>query len=301
MFNKRAASSAVVLGLVLVVVLVVIIYFAASGNLGSLLGHTSNSTTTPTAFTTTAALQTSPILAGHSSNIIFTYFNPFGQSLTPNVTLDVGNPSYVKVTNPSILVSMPAIMSAPASGEFNVTCLAGNQVSDSTFTVSLQNFWQNATTSVETYPYGSTPLQVLPLNVSAGFLSVIANPITIETQVSSGNAQAPLSLTLSPSVYNGQPFVSTSKGMITKLILTISNTSGGIASAFVTYNLQKLSFTGSSTLTLTINDVNLALLTGGLPIEVTATNIAKPTQNEVGISTYYNYGYSFSGPTITCQ
>ncbi len=301
MFNKKAAGTGVVLALVLVVVLVVIIYLAASGSLKNILGS-SNSTSTPTAFSTTAVLRTSPILAGHSSNIIFTYFNPFGQALNPNVTLRMGNPSFVQVENSSKPVSMPADMSASASGEFNVTCVGSNEESTSTFSLSFQDFWQNATTSIETYPYGSTPLQILPLNVSSGFLSIIANPITIETQLTSSNAQESLGLTLGPVVYSGEPFVGASTGLITKLVLTVNNATGGIAAASVTYNTKTYDFSNGSTLVLTLTDVNLALLeTGGLPIEVTASNaVSKPTQNLVGVDAYYNYEYSFSGPTIDC-
>ena len=301
MFNKRAANTAVVFGLVLVVVLVVIIYFAASGNLGNLLGRSNSTSTTPTTFSTTAALDTSPILVGHSSNIIFTYFNPFDQFLTANVTLEVFNPTYITATDPSKLVSMPADMSTAASGEFNVTCV-GSSSSTSTFALSFQNFWQNATTSVETYPYDSTPLQVLPLSVSAGFLSVVANPITIETQLSSVNEQTPLNVAISPFIYNGEPFIGSTKGLISELVLSISNSTGGIASANVSYNLNTYSFSKGSTLTLTLKNVNLALLSGGgFSIEVAATNVGKPTQNLVNVDAYYNYEYSFDGPEITCQ
>jgi hypothetical protein len=298
MSNKLAANSGLIMALVLVVVIIAVIYLEMNGTFN--LGGGGNNGT-PTAYTTTVAIESSSVLSGHSTNLIFTYFNPFPQAITPNVSVSVGNPTYVSVASPAWqTVSMPASMQTPVSVDFNITCKSSNELSTSQFSVSLNGFWQNASTSVETYPYGTSPLQTLPLQVAGGFMSIVANPITIETGGSLPTTQA-LTLQVAPVIYNGEPFVGTTSGEISEVIISISNSTGGIASAFVTYKGVQENFGGSSMLTLTIPDYNPSLEPSGLSIEVSPTNKASPTQNVVAIDTLYNYAYSLSGPSINCQ
>ncbi len=298
--SKKAANSGAVIGIVLLLVIIAIVYLSVSGslNLGGLYSNQSPSQTST--YTTTVSPSSLSLLNGRSGSMLLTYFNPFTQALNPNVTLSVGSPTFVSVNTPSIKLSMPAAMSVPAATAFNVTCTGSGQVSTSEFSVSLDNFTQNATTSVETYPYGSNPLQVIGPSVSPGFLSITANPITIETSASSP-ASSPINIQFSPAVYSGNVFSGSSTGIITSLTVSISNTSGGVASAFVQYGSNTLNLAGHSTLSITIPDVNLALISAGLSLKITATNSATPTQNLISIITRYNYQYSFVGPTISCE
>ncbi len=308
MSNKRGAGAGVALALVIIIILIAVIYLASSGQLNSLLPQ--NHGSSPNAFSTTASIS-GPVLYGHSGSIGLTYFNPFPEQITSTVDLTAGSSSYLSVGTSTATVQMPASMPSPASAGFNVTCEQANQQSSTTFAVYVENYTQNVTTDVVTYPYGinSATIQTLlpQQNPVPGFLTITATPLEIETGLSSGPAQSSMSISFAPAYYNGNVYTgsqtSSPNGQISSLTITIKDASGGVSSASVFYGSQgslPLVRSGND-LTLTINNVNQAAVSGGLPLEITAANQSVSTQNLIMISATYNYQYYLSGPIVSCQ
>lgn len=307
MQNKKGAGSGLVIGLVLLIVLVAIVYLALNGDLSSLLSGSGQSTSNPSSFSTTASIQSSAVYAGHSTNILFQYYNPFNQPLTPTVTLNIGSPSFVSAVPTSKSVPMLADMPSPATVAFNVTCSANsaNEVSTSTFDVNVPSVTQNLTTSVVTYPLGSSPLQEIYTNTNQGFFTLSAPPVAIETGTSASSTQ-PITLTFTDPYESGSAYSGTFSGSpndnINSVTITVDNAAGGISSASVDYNGVQTPLTASgTTLTVTLTDVDLTLIPSGLVLDLTAAGLSTPTQNIISVSTAYNFYYSFNGPTVSCQ
>ena len=203
-------------------------------------------------------------------------------------------------------------MQTPSIAAFNVTCLSNQQSASQSvntiFTVNTPGIRQNLTTSIVTYPYGTAP-SLVPSTIysgsSSGFLSFSAPPAVIETGLGQSSAQSSINVLFSPVMFNGGSpysgkYSTLSPASISLIKVSLTNNSG-IASAYLFFNGQETLLTGTGVLTATLSNVNLQVALAGIPIEVTATNSSKPTQNTVKVSVIYNYFYSFNGPAITCQ
>jgi hypothetical protein len=225
------------------------------------------------------------------------------------LNVSVGSPNYVSLSPISKVLDMPANMSNVSKVQYTISCLSSSSGVSSTYLFSSQvkNFWQNFTTSVITYPY-DTKQKLIPQtiynNANQGFMSVSALPIEIETQIPSGPLSQTLNLVMASSFgkksgYTYGPYTNISAGSpndyINSVTLKITNSSG-IASASVYYDGQTFPFSVSkNNMTLTLNDVNLALIPSGLPIEITATNDNNTSQNIINININYGYYFSFTG------
>ncbi|MCL5016869.1 MAG: hypothetical protein M1441_01875 [Candidatus Parvarchaeota archaeon] len=288
--------------LLVVAIIIVIIAYHGIGNIAS-----SHPASKPGVFTVSAVSPSGQILKGHSSAILLDFYNPFSQTLTANVSLSLGEPAYVSTSTPYRSIYMPASMPSSSSSSFNVTCLTNSGQSTYIFSVAVPSFWDNFTTSVVTYPYG-TASKLIPVSIynnsMQGFIPIIANPISIETQLPSTVPESNINIVFSNSTYaGGAPYTEITSGTpnddISSIYVSISNTSsnGGIASAFIFYNGQKVDFTPSpgGLLTAQINNVYMPLLASGLPIEITARNITATTQDLVNIAVKYNYLFYVQG------
>lgn len=308
MDNKGASGVAIAGILIVVIILIVIFYGVNSGALN--LGKSGSKT--PGTFSISAAVNSSQIYSGKSSPIYITLFNPFNQSLNANLQVFTTPPVSISPASKSIF--MPADMKTTSKVLLNTSCTSSSGQVIPYFSLLIPDFWQNLSTSVITYPYG-TKASLIPqsvyVNLNAGFMTLSANPVTIETQNPSGSLSTVLNFTVAPG-YNsgnyksGSPYTSISNNnpndYINSIILYISNSTGGIASAFVYYDGQNYPFSVSgNALSLTLHDVNLALIEGSaLPVEITVTNDNASSQNIVNIYTNYNYYISFTGGQISC-
>jgi hypothetical protein len=308
--NKHGASGVAIAGvLIIVIILVVIVYNFKGGALN--FGNSSPKTST--AFSISSTSNVSQLYSGRSSPIYVTLFNPFNQSLNANILVLTAPP--VSISPASKSISVPADMKTASTLLFNASCTSSSGSVIPVFELEVQNFWQNITTSVVTYPYG-TQSNLIPNSVysdsNEGFMNLSASPSVIETQIPSGSLSANVIFHASPN-YNsgnyrlGTPYTSISNsnpnGYIKTINIYISNSTGGIASAFVYYNGQNYPFSVSGkTLSLTMNDVNLALINAGsgLPIEITVTNDNASSQNTITINTNYNYYFTFNANQISC-
>lgn len=308
MYNKGASGAAIVGVLIIVIILIVVIYGINSGKLN--FGKTKSST--PNSFYISASLNATSIYSGHSAPLYLTFFNPFNQPVNLQLQAEVGSPNYVAISPSSKTISMPASMSTPTSVLFNVSCLGSSSSVSSTYLFSskVTDFWQNFTTSVITYPYGiasSLIPQTIYNNTNQGFMSVTANPISIETQIPSGSLSQNMNLAISPTYDSGEPYTEISSGtpnkVLSNIIITIKNSSG-IASASAYYNGQTYPFSVSGkTLKLSLSNVNLALIKPYLTFDIRATNLNSTSQNIVNIDINYNYYFSFPGSPaqISCD
>ncbi len=309
-FGKRGANNVALIGVVLVVIVLIAVYALSSGkfNLGGPGGSTS------TGFSASSNISSSTILTGHSALLFLSFLNPYNQSIDARVNLSVGAPSFITVSNPSRHVLMQANMSKPSSIDFNVTCIGSAQQSTYLLSVEMPDFWQNLTTSVVTYPYGTSssliPQQIYDNN-NYGFITMSADPVTIETQVPA-SLQEPINIVFSPTTYdNGEPYskmiVGSPDDYISQVTISILNSSsaGGIASAFVYYNGNSypLVQTSPGVLGVTLSNVYMQLVKSGLPLEVTALNLGRTSQSVVKVAVKYNYFFSLTGTpsVITCQ
>ncbi|MCL4396770.1 hypothetical protein M1494_00255 [Candidatus Parvarchaeota archaeon] len=309
--NNHGASGAAIAGiLIVVVILIVVLYGFNSGALN--LGK-SPSSKLPSTFSISAAANSSQLYSGKSSPLYVTLFNPFNQSLNANLVVLTAPPVSVSPSSKSITV--PANMQTQSTILFNASCTSSTGSVIPYFALEVQNFWQNLTTSVVTYPYG-TKSSLIPQSISSntnqGFMTLSAPTTVVETQIPGGSLAATITFDASPN-YNsgnyksGSPYTSISNnnpnGYISTINLYISNSTGGIASALVYYNGQNYPFSVSGkTLSLTLHDVNLALITSGsgLPLEITVTNDNASSQNIVTIDTNYNYYIAFNSNQISC-
>ncbi|MGC8533647.1 MAG: hypothetical protein ACP5MV_03425 [Candidatus Parvarchaeum sp.] len=308
--NRLGASGAAIAGvLVIVIILIIALYSFNSGALK--LGKPS--TSTPSTFSISAYSNVSQLYSGKSSPLYVTLFNPFNQSLT--ATLQVLTAPPVSIVPASRSVSVPANMKTPSTILFNSSCTSSSGSVIPYFAFEVQNFWQNLTTSVITYPYGTKSgliPQSIYSNSNSGFITLSALPASVETQIPSGSLSTTITLDVSPD-YNsgnyksGAPYTAISNNNPNDYIKTISlyidNSTGGIASAFVYYNGQNYPFSVSGkTLSLTLHNVNLQLISAGsgLPIEITVTNDNASSQNTIAIDTNYNYYVAFTGNQISC-
>lgn len=298
---KQGASVAVVAGILVVVVILIVILYNVNGgalNLGRTTGSGSSS------FSIAAVLNSTSIYQGHSAPLYLTFFNPFNEPVNMNLQLSVGSPNYVAVSPSSKSLIMPASMSSSSVVLFNVSCLTSSSgvLSTYLFSSEVSNFWQNLTTSVIIYPYGINPSlipQTIYNNSNQGFMSVSANPMTIETQIPSGALSSTLNLLLTPVYSKGAPYTqvssSTPNDYVKSIEIIITNSSG-IAAASAYYNGQIIPFSVSgSQMTLSLFNTNLLLLGSGLPLKITATNGNSASQNLVKIYINYNYYFQFSG------
>jgi hypothetical protein len=309
MSNKKAASAGL-----LVVGLIVIIGIAAAGYYyinGGFPG--SGSTSTPSTFTTTSTSSVST-LQGRSVTVLLQYYNPFPEAVSSNVQLNALASSIVSPATQSKSIPMIANMPTQATASFNLTCGAtsANQESTTTFNVYVSSYTQNLTSDIVTYAYGTPASSIqtlLPqIDTVQGFLTITATPVEIMT---GGSAPPTGSITLSfsPAVYPGLSTgvytgaqAATPNNVLTSLTITINDASGGIASAVATNNGNQVPFVkNGNLLTLTLNSLNLEIIGYQLPIEITAASTNASTENTVTVSTSYNYQYSISGPTVSCQ
>ena len=310
MNNYGASGSAIAGILIIVIILIVVIYgFNSSAfNLGK-----SPSSKLPATFSISAAANMSQLYSGKSSPLYVTVFNPLNQSLNANLIVLTAPP--VSISPSSKVITIPANMKTQSTIFFNASCTSSTGSVIPYFSLEVHNFWQNLTTSVVTYPYG-TKSTLIPqsvfFNPNQGFMSLSAAPTVVETQIPGGSLSTTITFTASPN-YNygnyksGNPYTTISNnnpnGYISSINLYISNSTGGIASALVYYNGQNYPFSVSGkTLALTLHDVNLALITSGsgLPLEITVTNSNSSSQNVVTIDTNYNYYLAFNSNQISC-
>jgi len=310
--NNHGASGAAIAGiLTVVIILIVVIYGFNSGALN--LGKSSSSKL-PGTFSISAASNLSQLYSGKSSPLYVTIFNPFNQSLNANLMVLTAPP--VSISPSSKTITVPANMQTQSTILFNASCTSSSGSVTPYFALEVSNFWQNLTTSVVTYPYGTKSTlipQSVSLNTNQGFMTLSASPTVVETQIPGGSLSTNIIFDASPNYnsgnYNsGSPYTSISNnqntnGDIGTIMFTISNSTGGIASAFVYYNGQNYPFSVSGkTLSLTLHNVNLALITSGpgLPLEITVTNDNASSQNIVNIDTNYNYYIAFNSNQISC-
>ena len=308
MLNKKAAGSGAVLGVAVIVILIAVIYFALGGNLGSFLGP--QGSLTPSTFSVSPQSSVS-MLEGRSATILVTYYNPFPEAVNANMTLNSLESSIVSPQFQSKAVSMIASMPASATVNFNLSCAAGTipQSATTTYGVYVSNYTQKLTTDIVTEAYGyPTPQTLLPQeNTLPGFLTVIANPISIVT----GGSTPPVhSMVInfgfgvgsSAGVYAG-PQVAVPNDVLSSLSITIDNAEGGIEGANATVNGVQYPFKANgSYLTFSFSNLNLATLDYTLPIEVAANPTNTSTESTVAINTVYDYQYSISpGTSVNCQ
>ncbi len=308
--NRLGASGVAIAGvLIVVIILIVVLYSFNSGALK--LGK--SSTSTPSTFSISAYSNVSQLYSGKSSPLYVTLFNPFNQSLTASLQVLTAPP--VSISPGSKSISIPASMKTPSTILFNTSCTSSSGSVIPYFALEVQNFWQNLTTSVITYPYGTKSgliPQSIYSNSNSGFMTLSALPASVETQIPSGSLSTTITLDVSPNYDSGNyksgaPYTAISNNNPNDYIKTISlyidNTTGGIASAFVYYNGQNYPFSVSGkTLSLTLHNVNLQLISAGsgLPIEITVTNDNASSQNTIAIDTNYNYYVAFTGNQISC-
>lgn len=309
--NNHGASGAAIAGvLIIVIILIVVIYGFNSGvlNLGK-----SSSSKLPSTFSISAASNISQLYSGKSSPLYVTVFNPFNQSLNANLFVLTAPP--VSISPSSKTITVPTNMKTQSAILFNASCTSSTGSVIPYFALEVHNFWQNLTTSVITYPYGTKPSLVPKLvsfNPNQGFMTLSASPVSVETQIPGGALSTTITFDAS-SDYNsgnyksGNPYTSISNnnpnGYISTINLTISNSTGGIASALVYYNGQNYPFSISGkTLSLILHNINLALITSGsgLPLEITVTNDNSSSQNVINIDTNYNYYIAFNSNQISC-
>lgn len=299
--DRKGASTAVIAGILIAVMFLVIIVYNISGGALKFGGFSSSQ---PSSFLISAALNSTSIYPGYSTPVYLTFFNPFNQQISVDLQASVGSPNYVAILPVTKTISMPASMTSKSSTSFNVSCSSASSGVSSTylFSAEIPDFSQNMTTSVITYPYG-TKASLIPQtiynNSNQGFMSLSANPVTVETQIPSGSLSTTLNLVISPSYDSGEPYTSISGGspndIISQINLEITNSSG-IASAFAYYNGQDYSFSVSgTTMSLSLSNVNMHLISSGLPLEIKTTDGNVASQNLVNINVNYNYYFSFGG------
>ena len=310
--NKYGASGAAIAVLLVIVLIgIVALYGYNKGDFN--LGKPAPAVTLPNAFSISAASNVSQLYSGKSTPIYVTLFNPFNQSLDTNLMVLTAPP--VSVSPSSKAITVPANMRTPSSILFNASCTSSLGSVTPYFAFEVQNFWQNLTTSVVTYPYGTKSSlipQSISFNPNQGFMTLSAPPTVVETQIPGGSLSTAITLDAYPN-YNsgnyksGNPYTSISNnnpnGYISTIELRISNSTGGIASALVYYNGQNYPFSVSGkTLSLTMHNVNLALITSGsgLPLEITVTNDNASSQNIVTVNMNYNYYIAFNSNQISC-
>jgi hypothetical protein len=306
--NKFGASGVAIAAiLIFIVIIIVLLYGFNSGALN--IGK--SSAKNPSAFSISANSNISQLYSGKSSPLYVTLFNPFNQSLT--ATLQVLTAPPVSIAPSSRVISIPADMKAPSTILFNASCTSSSGSVIPYFALEVQNFWQNLTTSVITYPYGTKaglkPQQIYS-NLNQGFMTLSATPTSVETQIPLGSLSTTITLDVSPNYdsgnyKSGSPYTSISNnnpnGYIKTISLYIDNTTGGVANAFVYYNGTNYPFSVSGkTLSLVLHNVNLELITAGLPVEITVTNGNVSSQNAITIDTNYNYYIEFTSNQVSC-
>jgi hypothetical protein len=173
--NNHGASGAAIAGvLIIVIILIVVIYGFNSGvlNLGK-----SSSSKLPSTFSISAASNISQLYSGKSSPLYVTVFNPFNQSLNANLFVLTAPP--VSISPSSKTITVPANMKTQSAILFNASCTSSTGSVIPYFALEVHNFWQNLTTSVITYPYGTKPSLVPKLvsfNPNQGFMTLSASP-----------------------------------------------------------------------------------------------------------------------------
>ena len=313
--NKGSSGGAVVAVLLILVLIVVFLYY--SGYLHLPTSTPSNKTIgVVSAYSfSSSVIPSSTLNQGQSGQVIVTYGNPFAEPIQTNVSFSVNQPAFLAETPPYQFFTMPASMATTASITFSLTCsnkLTSPVTSTSVFTVASSGLTQNVNTSIIVYPY-TTPSTSIPSSVyssPAGFLSVTASPLNLETNDLSANKQtsnSTMDIMITPAIYSGnvytQLLAAGANGVISSITVTIDNASGAIASAFLYYSGQAYyPAVSGNILTITVPDVQLALISSGLSLTVSAFNsVTHASQNLVGITIKYNYLYSLSGQTITCN
>lgn len=313
--NKGASGGAVAAIVLILVIIVIFLYFEGYLHIPTTT-NTTKITTVVTSYSFSSTVIPLPSLnPGQSGQVIVTYGNPFNEPIATNISFSVNQPAFLNESPHYQAFSMPATMSAPASINFGVKCsssISSAVTSTSVFTVESTGLSQTVNTSIIVYPY-TTPSTLIPSKVyfsPAGFLSVSANPVLVQTNDLSANTQTSntsMDIVIVPSIYSGDVYTqllpSGANGEISSLTVTIDNSSGAIASAFLYYGGGAYFPAASgNTLKITIPNVQLSLVSSGLPLTISSFNSAKaPSQNLVGITIDYNYLYSLSGPTITCN
>ncbi len=299
--DKKGASGIAVAAVLIIVVIIVVALYGLNSGVFKL--NSSSPSKTSSSFTISAVLNASHIYSGQSAPLYLTFFNPYNQSLNTQLTVAVSSPSYISIAPSSKTLIIPADMTTSSSILFNVSCSSSNAQSGYLFSAEISNVWQNITTSLITYPYNikSTLIpSAIQSNNGQGFMLLTASPESVETQIPSGSLSSTISLVITPDYNNGDSYTHIAQGtpndFVKSISISISNSTGGVASAFVYYNGQNYPFTGSGKdLYLSMSDVNLGLIPAGLPIEITATNDNSTSQNIINININYNYYFSFTG------
>ncbi|MCW1301759.1 MAG: hypothetical protein OH316_01325 [Candidatus Parvarchaeota archaeon] len=313
--NKGASGGAVVAIVFILIIIVAFLYFGGYLHIPTTT-TTTKTTSAVTAYTFSSTITPSPSLnPGQSGQVIVTYGNPFDEPIATNVSFSVNQPAFLSESPSYQAFSMPATMSSPASITFNVVCsstISSTVSSTSVLTVESTGVSQVVNTSIVVYPY-TTPSSLIPSTVyssPAGFLSVSASPMVVQTNdlsASTQTANTSMDIIITPTVYSGNVYTqllpSGANGEISSITVTIDNSSGAIAHAFLYYaGVAYLPVVSGNLLKITIPNVQLSLVSSGLPLTISAFNSVKaPSQNLVGISIDYNYLYSLPGPVITCN
>ena len=324
MSNKMAANTGIALVLILVLI-VAVAFLYLSPNLSGLITGTGGpgSNANPGEFSVSPSIQSSSVLAGRSTQMVLTYFNPYSEAINMVAVVNVSQVNSISVSPSKVSLSLPNDMQSVATVAFNTTCLNAPANSNSVFSFLISGFSQDITTSIVTYPTG-TASDLIPSSAT-GFsnqelMSLSATPIQIVTGVSQSQQQtspSTLNILISPNLPVGattkEPTTSNgfspsaANNQLSSLIISLSNRSGQIGSAFLQYNGQNLNLVASPTnpsvLEYTLNNVQLSLLpTSGLALVVTAKNIGGVTsENIVNLTANYNYFFSELGPSISCQ
>ena len=323
MSNKIAANTGIVLVLVLVLIVAVAFIYLSPNLSGLIPGSGGPGSGNPGEFSVSPSIQSSSVLAGRSTQMVLTYFNPYSEAINMVAVVNVSQVNSISVSPSKVSLLLPNNMQSVATVAFNTTCLNAPANSNSVFSFIVSGFSQKITTSIVTYPTG-TASDLIP-NSATGFssqqlMSFSASPIQIVTGVSQTQQQTSpntLNILISPNLPVGattkEPTTSNgfspsaANNQVSSLTVSLSNKSGQIASAFLQYNGQNLNLVASpadaSVLEYTLNDVQLSLLpSSGLALVVTAKNIGGVTsENLINVTADYNYFFSELGPSISCQ
>ncbi len=299
--NRNGASGAAVAGiLIFVIIIIVLLYSVNSGVLK--LGKSASAK--PAVFSVSASINSSSIYEGKSAPMYLVFFNPFNESVNVQFQSSVGAPAYVSISPKNKAIDMPADMTGSSTVLFNVSCLASSSGISSTylFSADITDFWQNITTSAVVYPYG-TAASLIPSalynNLNQGMMAISASPVSIETQIPGGPLSTTMHIDISPSFDSGMPYTSlpvdSQTSQIKSINIMITNSSG-IASASLFYDGQTYPFTVSGNkLVLSLPNVNMALISSGLPVTINALNSNSTSQNVISINVNYNYYFTFNG------
>ena len=306
--NGLGVSSSAIAGIFAIAIILVLLFGAKSGFFNSFVQPAAANASL---FSISANVSSASLYSGKSAPVYVAFLNPFNESINAYIGVSTALP--VKVSPLSRAVFMPAQMSVPSDITFNSSCAGSSGTVSILFSMFVHDFWQNITTSVVSFPYNinaSLIPQTVYRNGQQGFMQLSAKPQKVETGLPPGPFTATIMFSMSPAyksadfyVYGNTLFpVSSPNGNINDLVMSISNNTGGIASAYAYYDGQKHPFSVSGdSLSLELYNVSLSLFPYGLPIKITVVNSSSTSQNIINIDTNYDYYLGFQGNNlVTC-